>query len=246
MALMAQRARTRIPAEMVQLVAGGRQLRPPNHLAVPGRPLVAVDHGHRVTLHAGRIERRHIGQPLRRRRHRHRRRPIKGGIRGRGHRTSEHRAMGQAGFYARPEKPSKRTQPAPRAPGAPRRTRESRSHRTSRRLGRPPTTLALGMEAVAQRGEIDCARTRGTVRSNCAVVGRLVPLKSPVRPIRPLLARDQLTARFSDWFVRQPRRRAEASRKAADGSRTRDLELGKLALYQLSYRRMTIRLAAVV
>jgi len=26
--------------------------------------------------------------------------------------------------------------------------------------------------------------------------------------------------------------------KAADGSRTRDLELGKLALYQLSYRRI--------
>jgi hypothetical protein len=28
------------------------------------------------------------------------------------------------------------------------------------------------------------------------------------------------------------------TRKAADGGRTRDLKLGKLALYQLSYRRM--------
>jgi hypothetical protein len=28
-----------------------------------------------------------------------------------------------------------------------------------------------------------------------------------------------------------------ASRRAADGSRTRDIDLGKVALYQLSYRR---------
>ena len=38
------------------------------------------------------------------------------------------------------------------------------------------------------------------------------------------------------------RQRVVATVKAANGSRTRDLELGKLALYQLSYRRAGRRL----
>jgi len=42
----------------------------------------------------------------------------------------------------------------------------------------------------------DCARTGGTVRPNYALVDRLVPLSRRFGPIRPLLARDQLTARF--------------------------------------------------
>ena len=36
-----------------------------------------------------------------------------------------------------------------------------------------------------------------------------------------------------------------ASRRAADGSRTRDIDLGKVALYQLSYRRKTADLTGV-
>jgi hypothetical protein len=45
--------------------------------------------------------------------------------------------------------------------------------------------------------------------------------------------------------VRRPEwTKSRSEPKAADGSRTRDLELGKLALYQLSYRRMPIRLAS--
>jgi hypothetical protein len=39
-----------------------------------------------------------------------------------------------------------------------------------------------------------------------------------------------------------PLARAADALKAADGGRTRDLKLGKLALYQLSYRRMMLQI----
>ena len=45
------------------------------------------------------------------------------------------------------------------------------------------------------------------------------------------------TGTQADWNAENPRLLGGFA-EAADGCRTRDLELGKLALYQLSYRRM--------
>ena len=66
-----------------------------------------------------------------------------------------------------------------------------------------------------------------------------------VQATRPLLAAEHLsTPHPGDPILRATLASGErvaiafaALREAANGSRTRDLELGKLALYQLSYRR---------
>jgi hypothetical protein len=52
---------------MVQLIAGGGELDPADDLTVPGRFGVAVDDRHRITLRACRVERRDVGELLRRR-----------------------------------------------------------------------------------------------------------------------------------------------------------------------------------
>ncbi len=69
-ALVAERARAGVPAEVMELVAGGRQLGPADHVSVGGRVGVAVDHGHRVALLAGRVVGRDVSEALRRRRDR--------------------------------------------------------------------------------------------------------------------------------------------------------------------------------
>src|SRR5204862_91840 len=63
-ALVAEGARARVPAEVVELVARGRQLRPADDPAVGRRAGIAVDHGHGVALPSGRIERRDVGELL--------------------------------------------------------------------------------------------------------------------------------------------------------------------------------------
>lgn len=76
---------------MMQLVAGGRKLRPPDHVSVAGRGGVTVDHGHRVALLSGRVECRDVSEGLRRRCDRCSGRAVKGGIGGLGHRNSHRR-----------------------------------------------------------------------------------------------------------------------------------------------------------
>jgi hypothetical protein len=64
MALVAERAGARVPPEVVQFVACCGQISPADYLAVRGRLGVAVDHGHRIALAAGRVERCDVGQLL--------------------------------------------------------------------------------------------------------------------------------------------------------------------------------------
>jgi hypothetical protein len=87
--------------------------------------------------------------------------------------------------------------------------------------------LRLGRRLLRKGVKNDCARTDGRQGRLTGLIDRLVPLKSPLPAIRPLLARDQLTARFSDWFVRQPRRAPKAGprhalARASDGESSRD------------------------
>ena len=96
MALVTERAGAGIPPEVVQLVASGRQLGPANHVTVGGRAGVAVDHGHRVALRAGRVERRYVREPFRRRRDGGSRRPVKRGVR-----TLRHRNLPSIGSPGR-------------------------------------------------------------------------------------------------------------------------------------------------
>jgi hypothetical protein len=65
--LVLQRARAGVPAEVVQLVADGRQVGPPDHAAVPGRLRVDVDHRERIRPLPGAVEGDHVGQLLPRR-----------------------------------------------------------------------------------------------------------------------------------------------------------------------------------
>src|SRR5215216_5668477 len=66
-ALMAEGGRAGVPAEVVQFVAGRGQLAPADHLPEVVRGLIDIDHRHGVLGPAGRVERGHVGQPLRRR-----------------------------------------------------------------------------------------------------------------------------------------------------------------------------------
>jgi hypothetical protein len=86
-ALVTERAGAGIPAEVVQLVAGGRQLRPADHhLAVVGGGRVGVDRRHGVPGLAGRVVGGHVRQPLRWRGDSVGRAAVEGRIRGLGHR----------------------------------------------------------------------------------------------------------------------------------------------------------------
>src|SRR6266540_1012481 len=87
MALVTERARAGIPAEMVQLVPGRRQLRPAHHLAVARRASVAVHDRHGVELLTGRVEGDHIGELLWRRSNRRRGRTIERRVRIASHRN---------------------------------------------------------------------------------------------------------------------------------------------------------------
>ena len=82
---VAQGGRTGVPAEVVELVAGGRQLAPAHHLAVGVRGRVAVDHGHGVLGLARAVVGGHIGQALGRGRDGLARAPIERRISGVGH-----------------------------------------------------------------------------------------------------------------------------------------------------------------
>ena len=64
-ALVAERARAGVPAEVVELVAGGGQLGPAHHLAVRSLRQVAVDDGHGVSLPPRGVVRGHVGEGLR-------------------------------------------------------------------------------------------------------------------------------------------------------------------------------------
>ena len=63
----AKAGRARVPAEMVQLVAGIRHVDLADDLRVGARAGIDVDDGYRVGLLPVGVERRHIGQFLRRR-----------------------------------------------------------------------------------------------------------------------------------------------------------------------------------
>jgi hypothetical protein len=65
-ALVAQGAGAGLPTEVVQLVAGRRQLGEPDHAPVGRGGRVGVDHGHGVPGPAGRVVGGHVRQPLRR------------------------------------------------------------------------------------------------------------------------------------------------------------------------------------
>src|SRR5207302_5445626 len=67
-------------------------------------------------------------------------------------------------------------------------------------------------------------------------------ISCPLRTKRGSLTEAELTANATA-SGREPDEHLE---KAADGSRTRDLELGKLALYQLSYRRVVAESSPLV
>src|SRR6266498_2993731 len=84
-ALVAQCAGAGVPAEVVQLVAGGRQLAPADHPAELRRGHVTVDHRNGILHLARRVERGHICQPLRRRGNRVSRGAVKRGIQHLGH-----------------------------------------------------------------------------------------------------------------------------------------------------------------
>jgi hypothetical protein len=90
MALVAERAGTGVPPEVVQFIACRRQISPADDLPVRGRLGVAVDHGHRIALAAGRIERCDVGQVLGRSRDRGGRRAIERGVSTLGHRNLPH------------------------------------------------------------------------------------------------------------------------------------------------------------
>ena len=62
--LVTQRARARAPAEVVQFVAGRRQLGPADHAAVRRGGRLAVDHGERVFRPTRRVERSYVGELL--------------------------------------------------------------------------------------------------------------------------------------------------------------------------------------
>src|SRR5205085_2205980 len=62
--LVAQSARASVPAEVVELVPSGWKLRPADDLPVARRVSVAVDHGDRVALTPGGIERRDVSELL--------------------------------------------------------------------------------------------------------------------------------------------------------------------------------------
>ena len=90
-ALVAERAGAGVPAEVMQLVAGGRKLGPSDHVSVAGRATVTVDHGHRVALFTGRVVSCDVGEALGRRRDRGCGRAVEGGIGRLGHRNSHRR-----------------------------------------------------------------------------------------------------------------------------------------------------------
>jgi hypothetical protein len=85
MALVAKRAGARVPPEVVQFVACCGQISPADDLAVGGRLGIAVDHGHRIALAAGRIERCNVSQLLGGSRYGGGRRAIERGINTLGH-----------------------------------------------------------------------------------------------------------------------------------------------------------------
>jgi hypothetical protein len=58
----AKRAAACVPPEMVQLVTGVRKIGPADDLAIVVRRGIGADHGDRVRLLGGSIERRHVGQ----------------------------------------------------------------------------------------------------------------------------------------------------------------------------------------
>jgi hypothetical protein len=62
--LVLERAAAGVPAEVVDLVTAGRQVRPPHHRAVARRPLVDVDDGERVGALAGPVEGDDVGEPF--------------------------------------------------------------------------------------------------------------------------------------------------------------------------------------
>jgi hypothetical protein len=83
MALVAEGARARVPAEVVYLVAGGREVGPADDLPVRAGLGIAVDDGHGVRPLACWVERGDVRQLLRRRRDRVGRRAVEGRV---GHR----------------------------------------------------------------------------------------------------------------------------------------------------------------
>ena len=80
MALVAERTGAGVPAEVMEFVARGRQVRPSDDVCVGRRPGVAVDDRHRVALLAGGVERRDIGELLGWRRNRSSGRSIERGV----------------------------------------------------------------------------------------------------------------------------------------------------------------------
>src|SRR5437870_13280834 len=95
-ALMAERALAGLPPEMVQLIAGGGEVHPADDLTIGGRSGVAVDYGHRITLRTSRVERRDVGERLRRRSNGSCRRTIERWIHRLGHDVSLRRSVNRA------------------------------------------------------------------------------------------------------------------------------------------------------
>ena len=87
-ALVAERAGTGVPPEVMKLIARGRQVRPTHHLAVGGRVGVAVDYSHRVALLARGVKGRHVGELLGRGGDRGGGRAVEGGVLSLGHLAS--------------------------------------------------------------------------------------------------------------------------------------------------------------
>ena len=101
-ALVAKRAGTGVPPEVMELIAPGRQVRPTHHLAVAGRVGVAVDHGHRVALLARGVEGRHVGELLGRGGDRGGGRAVEGGVRSLGHLGLLPENVDEIRLYTRP------------------------------------------------------------------------------------------------------------------------------------------------
>jgi hypothetical protein len=101
-----------------------------------------------------------------------------------------------------------------------------------------------GSEAPEPRIELDGALDRGddlkyanTLADELRIEGKPVPLDAAGRRRRAIRRSVLMHGRLRNH------RLAGLSERAANGSRTRDLKLGKLALYQLSYRRAMLQTA---
>jgi hypothetical protein len=109
---------------------------------------------------------------------------------------------------------------------------------------RPPTSTSARTPGITEEpayhelaGEAIKAEVRGVPVTVCSRGHLLAMKRAADRPLdRADL--DQLERARSSREVSQCRDVTEIFPRADDGSRTRDLELGKLALYQLSYVRV--------